>query len=97
MFDNLIHKKQMPLTIGFFINPGVVPAASAGSIAASGKMSPADATTPSACTSAVQSARNSRRTCETSVSCSLGTEVVSQSTAAGAQPAILARSTAASV
>jgi enterochelin esterase family protein len=27
VFDNLIHKKQMPVTIGIFINPGVVPAA----------------------------------------------------------------------
>jgi len=29
VFDNLIHKKEMPVTIGIFINPGVVPAASA--------------------------------------------------------------------
>jgi len=28
VFDNLIHKKEMPVTIGIFINPGVVPAAS---------------------------------------------------------------------
>ena len=28
VFDNLIHKKQMPVTIGIFINPGVVPALS---------------------------------------------------------------------
>jgi sugar lactone lactonase YvrE/enterochelin esterase-like enzyme len=28
VFDNLIHKKQMPVTIGIFINPGVVPATS---------------------------------------------------------------------
>jgi gluconolactonase len=27
VFDNLIHKKQMPVTIGIFINPGVVPPA----------------------------------------------------------------------
>ncbi len=26
VFDNLIHKKEMPVTIGIFINPGVVPA-----------------------------------------------------------------------
>ena len=26
VFDNLIHKKEMPVTIGLFINPGVVPA-----------------------------------------------------------------------
>src|SRR5207249_660059 len=25
VFDNLIHKKKMPLTIGIFINPGVFP------------------------------------------------------------------------
>jgi enterochelin esterase family protein len=30
VFDNLIHKKQMPVTIGVFINPGVVPAADGG-------------------------------------------------------------------
>jgi gluconolactonase len=28
VFDNLIHKKQMPVTLGIFINPGVVPATS---------------------------------------------------------------------
>jgi enterochelin esterase family protein len=27
VFDNLIHKKEMPVTIGVFINPGVIPAA----------------------------------------------------------------------
>jgi enterochelin esterase family protein len=27
VFDNLIHQKQMPVTIGIFISPGVVPAA----------------------------------------------------------------------
>ncbi|MCA9215221.1 MAG: SMP-30/gluconolactonase/LRE family protein [Planctomycetales bacterium] len=27
VMDNLIHKKEMPVTIGIFINPGVVPAA----------------------------------------------------------------------
>jgi gluconolactonase len=26
VFDNLIHKKQMPVTVGVFINPGVIPA-----------------------------------------------------------------------
>src|SRR5713226_6350636 len=26
VFDNLIHKKEMPVTIGIFINPGAVPA-----------------------------------------------------------------------
>ena len=28
VFDNLIHKKEMPVTVGIFINPGVVPATS---------------------------------------------------------------------
>ena len=28
VFDNLIHKREMPVTVGIFINPGVVPAAS---------------------------------------------------------------------
>jgi enterochelin esterase family protein len=28
VFDNLIHKKEMPVTVGIFINPGIVPAAS---------------------------------------------------------------------
>ena len=28
VFDNLIHKKEMPVTIGIFINPGVLPALS---------------------------------------------------------------------
>jgi enterochelin esterase-like enzyme len=28
VFDNLIHKGEMPVTIGIFINPGVIPAAS---------------------------------------------------------------------
>lgn len=30
VFDNLIHQGKMPITIGIFINPGVVPAAQAG-------------------------------------------------------------------
>lgn len=30
VFDNLIHKKAMPVTIGIFINPGTVPAAEGG-------------------------------------------------------------------
>jgi enterochelin esterase-like enzyme len=30
VFDNLIHQKQMPVTIGIFINPGRVPAAKEG-------------------------------------------------------------------
>jgi enterochelin esterase family protein len=30
VFDNLIHKKEMPVTLGIFINPGKVPAAGAG-------------------------------------------------------------------
>jgi enterochelin esterase family protein len=30
VFDNLIHKKEMPVTIGIFINPGEVPATETG-------------------------------------------------------------------
>jgi len=30
VFDNLIHRGEMPVTIGVFINPGVVPASKAG-------------------------------------------------------------------
>jgi len=30
VFDNLIHKEELPITIGIFINPGVVPAAESG-------------------------------------------------------------------
>lgn len=30
VFDNLIHKKEMPVTIGIFINPGTVPATEKG-------------------------------------------------------------------
>lgn len=30
VFDNLIHKKQMPVTVGIFLSPGEVPAAKAG-------------------------------------------------------------------
>jgi len=30
VFDNLIHKKEIPVTIGVFINPGVVPASEPG-------------------------------------------------------------------
>jgi len=30
VFDNLITKKEMPVTVGIFINPGEVPAAEAG-------------------------------------------------------------------
>jgi enterochelin esterase-like enzyme len=30
VFDNLIHKKEMPVTIGIFINPGKVPASEPG-------------------------------------------------------------------
>lgn len=29
VFDNLIHKKEMPVTIGVFLNPGTVPASNA--------------------------------------------------------------------
>ena len=34
VFDNLIHKKEMPVTIGVFVNPGVVPAPSTNARAA---------------------------------------------------------------
>jgi len=30
VFDNLIHKRDMPVTIGLFINPGTIPAAQPG-------------------------------------------------------------------
>src|SRR5437868_812645 len=30
VFDNLIHRKEMPVTIGLFINPGNIPAAEEG-------------------------------------------------------------------
>lgn len=30
VFDNLIHKKEMPVTIGIFLNPGVIPASKQG-------------------------------------------------------------------
>ncbi len=33
VFDNLIHKGEMPITIGLFINPGVVPPTKPGGIA----------------------------------------------------------------
>jgi gluconolactonase len=33
VFDNLIHRKEMPVTIGLFINPGVVPAANSNALA----------------------------------------------------------------
>lgn len=32
VFDNLIHKGEMPVTIGVFVNPGVVPAARDGAL-----------------------------------------------------------------
>ena len=37
VFDNLIHKKEMPVTIGLFINPGTVPAAEPGQRARSNR------------------------------------------------------------
>ena len=37
VFDNLIHKKEMPVTIGIFINPGSVPAARPGEKARSNR------------------------------------------------------------
>lgn len=33
VFDNLIHRKEMPVTIGVFINPGVVPAKNTNALA----------------------------------------------------------------
>ncbi|MDX1951260.1 MAG: SMP-30/gluconolactonase/LRE family protein [Verrucomicrobiota bacterium] len=33
VFDNLIHQKEMPVTIGIFINPGVVPALTTNALA----------------------------------------------------------------
>ncbi len=33
VFDNLIHQKEMPVTIGVFINPGIVPAANSNALA----------------------------------------------------------------
>jgi len=33
VFDNLIHRKEIPVTIGVFINPGVVPAVSSNALA----------------------------------------------------------------
>lgn len=32
VFDNLIHRKEMPVTIGIFVNPGVVPAPNDGAL-----------------------------------------------------------------
>jgi sugar lactone lactonase YvrE/enterochelin esterase-like enzyme len=32
VFDNLIHKKEIPVTVGIFINPGVVPAANTNAL-----------------------------------------------------------------
>lgn len=37
VFDNLIHKKQMPVTIGIFLNPGSIPAAKPGDQARSNR------------------------------------------------------------
>ena len=37
VFDNLIHKKEMPVTIGIFLNPGEVPAAEEGQKARSNR------------------------------------------------------------
>lgn len=37
VFDNLIHRKEMPVTIGVFVNPGTVPAAQAGGKARSNR------------------------------------------------------------
>lgn len=37
VFDNLIHKKELPITIGLFINPGTIPPAEAGQTARSNR------------------------------------------------------------
>src|ERR1051326_5615479 len=37
VFDNLIHRKEMPVTIGIFINPGTVPPAEEGQRARSNR------------------------------------------------------------
>src|SRR5213594_1626700 len=37
VFDNLIHKKEMPITIGIFVNPGIVPPAEPGQNARSNR------------------------------------------------------------
>jgi len=37
VFDNLIHKKEMPVTIGIFLNPGNIPAADQGQKARSNR------------------------------------------------------------
>jgi enterochelin esterase-like enzyme len=37
VFDNLIHKKKMPVTIGIFLNPGTVPPAQKGEVARSNR------------------------------------------------------------
>jgi enterochelin esterase-like enzyme len=37
VFDNLIHKKEMPVTIGIFINPGNIPATKPGEAARSNR------------------------------------------------------------
>ncbi len=37
VFDNLIHKKEMPVTIGIFLDPGTIPPTKAGSPGAKGR------------------------------------------------------------
>ena len=37
VFDNLIHKKEMPVTIGVFLNPGSIPSSVAGGKARSNR------------------------------------------------------------
>ncbi|MDA7865048.1 alpha/beta hydrolase-fold protein [bacterium] len=37
VFDNLIHKKEMPITIGVFVNPGTIPAVRSGAKARSNR------------------------------------------------------------
>jgi enterochelin esterase-like enzyme len=46
VFDNLIHKKEMPVTIGVFVNPGEVPPAESGQKARSNRSFEYDSTGP---------------------------------------------------
>ncbi len=46
VFDNLIHKGEMPVTVGIFINPGVIPAAESGKAARSNRSFEYDSLTP---------------------------------------------------
>ena len=46
VFDNLIHKKQMPVTIGIFLNPGSVPSADSNGKARSNRSFEYDTLSP---------------------------------------------------